>query len=165
MIIWGNEHHRWSCIAKIWSLSIISTQFREVRNSEFRPLGIQPKKVPFASDRVLETGFWSAKHAKFQVRWTLEKPDSESGRSPRECQKYFKSDPGGVPGHHFDPSRTRSGGGRRFIGNLKSWTLSMILTTFRSRTQKNQDRTENRVSGFLNPPEQFAESARADWSN
>ena len=114
-----------------------------------------------------ETGFWSAKYAKFQPRWTLKKPDSESRRSPRECQKYFKSGPGGVPEHHFDPSRTRSGGRRRFVGNWKSWTLSIILTTFRSRTQKIRVRNEVRGFSILNPPERFGTSARADcasWS-
>ena len=68
-IVWGHGCHRWTSIAKIWSLSIILTQFGDWEfSAQLVTRESAQKSAVLQNLEFSETGFWSAKYAKFQVR-------------------------------------------------------------------------------------------------
>ena len=95
------------------------------------------KKVPFCVQPSFQKRTFDLRSTQNSKWFRLKKSQIRSPDGhPAKVWSCLSRIPGGVPEHHFDPGQTRSGGGRRFVGNWKSWTLSIRLTMFGGRTKK-----------------------------
>ena len=78
--------------------------------------------------------FWLLICVKHEILSTLDSRKSRFGvREVSPQGSKFR-----VPGHHFVRYWVWNGGGRRFVGNWKLWTLSITLDTFGGPTKKIQ---------------------------